>query len=291
VAGSRAQTQYRAVLLLDSDLIVRRSLDHVLQTMLARPEIAEARTPEGCLNPISVEPARGNYFNTGVWGVRPDASVFGSLVRFLRSGVSQCGIGIQTAAKGFFSSSRIDSERFESARDCCSQWRIAEARREAVEAAVTDGATPAAKRAAVRSATAAAERPRQRAAGKEERLRPWEILRLHAGYNMKANQGVVSCLRRQRQPINETHVVHWSGTRKPVGLMPASTIDQLERGAHAAYVDAWCSAAAAFEPGDLPVKQVAYCEHWRSTAEQRSKENALFPPLVEQWPWWRRALG
>ena len=118
-------TQYRAVLVLDSDLALRQSLDHVLLAMLARPEIAEARTPEGCLDAVSVGPLRGNYFNTGVWGVRPDAHVWAALVRWLQSGTRehQCGIGIQTAAKGFFSATRIDPWRLDPPKDCCQEWR------------------------------------------------------------------------------------------------------------------------------------------------------------------------
>ena len=118
--------KYRAVLVLDSDLAVRRSLDHVLLAMLARPEIAEARTPEGCLDAaVSVQPTRGNYFNTGVWGVRPDHGVYEAVIDFLQSGSRehQCGIGIQTAAKGFFSKGRIDPTRFDARRDCCPDWR------------------------------------------------------------------------------------------------------------------------------------------------------------------------
>ena len=95
ILSAWALTQFRAVLLLDSDLAVRRNLDHVLMAMLARPEIAEARTPEGCLNAISVEPGHGNYFNTGVWGIRPDANLYADLVSFLRAGSVQCGIGIR----------------------------------------------------------------------------------------------------------------------------------------------------------------------------------------------------
>ena len=85
-------TAYRAVLALDADLIVMRNLDHVLMAMLARPEIAEARTPEGCLDAVSVQPTRGNYFNTGV---RSPASNPGSARE--RRGI--CSLCVHTDAR------------------------------------------------------------------------------------------------------------------------------------------------------------------------------------------------
>ena len=235
-------TQYRAVLILDSDLAVRRSLDHVLLAMLERPEIAEARTPEGCLDAVSVGPKRGNYFNTGVWGVRPDAMVYADLVRWLTAGSKdhQCGIGIQTAAKGFFSDRRIDVTRFDAPRHCCAEWRehaahaahpLGSRRLGFFSAGADDGGK--AKQATEHKAT-------------EHKLRPWEILQLHAGYNGKANAGIVACLHKDRHgrgprlTVNDSFVVHWSGSRKPLGLTRGETKDHLEAAAWAEYVNTYC---------------------------------------------------
>ena len=221
--------KYRAVLVLDSDLAVRRSLDHVLLAMLARPEIAEARTPEGCLDAVSVQPTRGNYFNTGVWGVRPDHGVYEAVIDFLQSGSRehQCGIGIQTAAKGFFSKGRIDPTRFDARRDCCPDWRSM--RKEQQQQSQQQQQSGKASSSANSNSN------------RRVLLRPWEILQLHAGYNMKANQGVANCLRKHGQPANESFVVHWSGSRKPTGLRPHATLDHLERAAHADYMGAYCN--------------------------------------------------
>lgn len=235
-------TQFRAVMILDSDLAVRQNLDHVLVAMLARPEIAEARTPEGCLDAVSVSPYRGNYFNTGVWAVRPDAAVFGSLVRWLQSGTRehQCGIGIQTAAKGFFSRQRIDESRFDALAHCCGGWRHNELRE-------LEKGSWTATRAEKRGLEAAAELAAPPHSSSElAKLRPWEILRLHAGYNGKANAGIVACLHKGRDgrgptlTENDSFVVHWSGSRKPLGLDRADTKDHLEYAAWAEYVTTYC---------------------------------------------------
>ena len=320
-------TQYRAVLVLDSDLALRQSLDHVLLAMLARPEIAEARTPEGCLDAVSVGPLRGNYFNTGVWGVRPDAHVWAALVRWLQSGTRehQCGIGIQTAAKGFFSATRIDPWRLDPPKDCCQEWRemndvdragnhrrrpphrappppqlllppaaapppppLTELRRRLAEASNGDSASashPAA--AAANSSDAGGGRGGRHKGGGggkgfgeggsggrgparvkippsppgftvrvEPKLRPWEILQLHAGYNIKANRGVVDCLRRHRQNSSDVFVVHWSGSRKPLGLKAHETRDELERSAHAEYVGAYCALWERAYSSSVPEKRM-----------------------------------
>lgn len=282
-------TQYRAVLVLDSDLLVRRSLDHVLLTMLARPEIAEARTPEGCLDAALVEPTRGNFFNTGVWGVRPDALVYSALVHFLKSGTRehQCGIGIQTAAKGFFSSGRIDTARFDATRDCCPEWRR-QAESEERKNALAAAGLAAGPAAAIRRAWGGVPPPppgpsaydnvRRAPAGPSgpKRLQPWEILRLHTGYNMKADQGVLSCLRRHGQSPNASHVVHWSGTRKPVGLDAQKTIDAIEYAAHGEYVEMWCNVASMYPLDTLPERQAAFCAKWKNKEhrEQRQRQRS-----------------
>ena len=200
-------TRYRAVMVLDSDLAVRKSLDHVLFAMLARPEIAEARTPEGCLDAIAVHPWRGNFFNTGVWAVRPSREVFKAVVHFLQhsGGELQCGIGIQTAAKGFFGRRRIDPVRFDPQNSDPGSDR---------EGRMSVGATPWQTYVRYKGPEAMAERRR---IFQDPRMRPWEILQLHAGYNLKANIGPQSCLRRHRHPRPEEQafVVHWSGSRKP----------------------------------------------------------------------------
>ena len=60
-------TRYRAVMVLDSDLAVRKSLDHVLFAMLARPEMPGAHA-RGVPGRHRRSPWRGNFFNTGVGG-------------------------------------------------------------------------------------------------------------------------------------------------------------------------------------------------------------------------------
>ena len=237
-------TRYRAVLVLDSDLAVRRSLDHVLYTMLSRPEIAEARTPEGCLDAIATHPWRGNYFNTGVWGVRPSAPVFQAIVQFLQhsGGELQCGIGIQTAAKGFFGRRRIDPVRFDPGP-------------KADQDRFSVGATPWQTYASGQGVPT----PVQRKVFMDPRMRPWEILQLHAGYNLKANIGPRACLRRHRHPVPEAaaFVVHWSGSKKPYTYGFRSDrgtgtnhsrlqVDPIEKAAHTEYMGVRCSLWAQF---------------------------------------------
>ena len=238
ILGAWNLTKYRAVMVLDSDLAVRRSLDHVLVAMLARPEIAEARTPEGCLDAIASHPWRGNYFNTGVWGVRPHAEVYKSIVHFLQhnGGEMQCGIGIQTAAHGFFGRKRADPMRFDP--------RSADVDRNSVGAApwatyYGKGPSPQAERRKIFS---------------DPRMRPWEILQLHAGYNLKANQGPMGCLRKHRHNVNDSaYVVHWSGSRKPHTLKPQQTLDTIERAAHADFMHARCGLwVSHFADADIP---------------------------------------
>merc|ERR1719223_294230 len=95
------QTQYDALLYMDSDVAVVRNLDHVLKTMLASPALDEFRTPQGCC-PAG---AAAHYLNTGVWGVRPTTAVFDGLSAGLRDGSQKCGIGFQTAAEQMLSNS------------------------------------------------------------------------------------------------------------------------------------------------------------------------------------------
>ena len=91
-------TGLRVAFYLDSDLVVRRNIDHVIRQMFDSPILAEARTPQGCL-PASASTA---FFNTGAWAVRPDATDFARLVRWLRAGNSKCYDGDQSAAVGFW---------------------------------------------------------------------------------------------------------------------------------------------------------------------------------------------
>ena len=218
-------TSYRAVMVLDSDLVVLRSLDHVLLAMLARPEIAEARTPEGCLDAIAVHPWRGNFFNTGVWGVRPQRDVFKAIVHYLQNatGELQCGIGIQTAAKGFFGRRRIDPMRFDPNQTDRDRHSVGALPWLSYPG---HGPSPAAEKRRIFT---------------DPRMRPWEILQLHAGYNLKANQGAVRCLRKHRHPPETSaYVIHWSGSRKPYTLKPHLTFDQLEKMALDQYMQTRC---------------------------------------------------
>ena len=65
-----------------------------------------------------------------MWGVRPDAEVYRSVVRYLRARPhgDTCGNGIQTAAKAFFGRGRIDASRFVPARDGLREWKREEMR-------------------------------------------------------------------------------------------------------------------------------------------------------------------
>lgn len=96
-------TQFEALLYLDSDLAVAQRLDHLLRHMLHQPTLRELRTPTGCAAPADPHTMG---MNVGVWGVRPNATTFRHLRRFVRSGYYDCGIGFQDAAISFFSAAR-----------------------------------------------------------------------------------------------------------------------------------------------------------------------------------------
>ena len=98
---------YRAVLWLDADAVVLRNLDHLLEVMMATPDIVELRTPQKCRTKLSAASTRdarartfGGAFNAGVWGLKPDTATAESLVRWLRAPTSPfaCSIGFQLAA-------------------------------------------------------------------------------------------------------------------------------------------------------------------------------------------------
>ena len=173
-------TAFDAVLYLDSDLTVAKNLDHVLRRMLSEPQLREIRTPIGC---VGIEHERGRVgisaphlmnMNVGVWALRPNLRTFQELVRFVRSGDFECGVGFQQAAYVFFSlgTTGVSGRR-------------------------SPHATP---KGAVEA--------------------------LHVGYNLKADLGVSSCLKkRQLSNPADVYVVHWSGTRKPETL---STADNAE---------------------------------------------------------------
>ena len=120
-------------------MVVLRNLDSVVRTMLHRPHLMEARTPQGCLEPHSGL----TWFNTGVWAVRPNVSAFDDLLRWLHRGSSVCYDGDQSAAMGF--------------------WRI------------------------------------PGGSGRRERR---EVLTLHVGFNIKADQGPETCMRKRN--INQS---------------------------------------------------------------------------------------
>ncbi|KAL1499129.1 hypothetical protein AB1Y20_013640 [Prymnesium parvum] len=100
-----------AALLLDSDLSVRRPLDHLLRLMLDNPRLFQLRTPQQCRmlrGADDFSPSRRRYaeemWNTGVWAVRPDARVHAQLAAFLAAGNFSCGVGVQSAATAMFNS-------------------------------------------------------------------------------------------------------------------------------------------------------------------------------------------
>ena len=168
-------TGLRAAFYLDSDLVVRRSLDHVLRGLLNAPRLQEARTPQGCLGADAVS----TYFNTGVWAIKPSSSSYDRFISWLRRGSSNCWDGDQSAAMGF--------------------WRLH---------------------------------------GQGGR-RDHEVMHLHVGYNMKADQGPVRCLHVRGLNESQLHVVHFSGREKPYNSQPNK--DSLWRGSRLEFVDAFDS--------------------------------------------------
>jgi lipopolysaccharide biosynthesis glycosyltransferase len=53
--------------------------------------------------------------------------------------------------------------------------------------------------------------------GKGGRLRS-QVLPLHVGYNMKADQGPQACLSKRNLNASDLHVVHFSGKQKPFSM-------------------------------------------------------------------------
>jgi len=171
-------TGLRVALYLDSDVVVRRSLDAVVRQMIHRPEYKEARTPQGCLDKM----ASYTWFNTGIWAVRPNASDFERLVAWMQRGGSACFDGDQSAAMGF--------------------WRMG---------------GPGGRRA-------------------------HEVMPLHVGFNMKADQGPETCLRKHNLSAADLHVVHFSGKQKP--FVDRKGADSTWRSAREQYLgvfDAWAT--------------------------------------------------
>jgi hypothetical protein len=146
-------TGLEVAMYLDSDVVVRRNIDHVVRRLLHNDSLTQARTPQGCLEDY----AGRNWFNTGVWGVKPNAANFAQLLTWLRKGRSQCYDGDQSAAMDYY---RLGGPGHPSKR-------------------VDD------------------------------------LLLLHPGYNMKADQGPLRCLNKHKLPQSELHVVHFSGREKP----------------------------------------------------------------------------
>ena len=107
-------TGLRVALYLDSDVVVRRSLDAVVRQMIHRPEYKEARTPQGCLDKM----ASYTWFNTGIWAVRPNASDFERLVAWMQRGGSACFDGDQSAAMGFWRMGGPGGRRAHEVRIC-----------------------------------------------------------------------------------------------------------------------------------------------------------------------------
>ena len=190
-------TKYDAVLYLDSDVGVLRNLDHVLHRLLSNSSAGwrEARTGQGCMYPHSSIP----YINTGVWGVRPSASVHRDLLAFVASGASAtCYDGDQSAAMAYFG-------RRHSSRD------MLQARGRAALTAPPDAA-------------------------RSQHLPA--LPQLHTGYNLKANLGPTKCLRSRALNASHAMVIHWSGPGKPSSTGPTPT-DPILRQATERYLDAF----------------------------------------------------
>ena len=99
IANVWGLTRWAAVLFFDSDVAIVRNVDHLLERMLARPEIGEMKTPQGCLN---VDAAH-HFPNTGVWAVRPNRTVLSSLRNYMATTPIGCRVGLQDVHVQYFS--------------------------------------------------------------------------------------------------------------------------------------------------------------------------------------------
>ena len=109
-------TAYDAVLYMDSDSQVMHNVDHVFELMLrGRSSVLQMGKQGVC--------GRWGGMNTGVWMVRPNASVFAQLRDMLRSGRPRfhCDIGFQGGVNAFF---RDNSKRqfWTSKTNKCNLW-------------------------------------------------------------------------------------------------------------------------------------------------------------------------
>ena len=86
-----------AAFYLDSDVVVLKNTDAVLDQMLGNPRIQEARTPQGCMERY----AGRRWLNTGVWGVKPNATLLKGLLTWLGTGQTKCFDGDQSAAEQY----------------------------------------------------------------------------------------------------------------------------------------------------------------------------------------------
>ena len=184
-------TQYDVVLYLDSDLAVVRPLDHVIRALLREREANEYRTPVACRTAESTR-SIGAPFNTGVWAVRPNATIYTNFVSWMRSNTDgrHFGCGAHTRAVA----------RTQSYPACVSLTTCATSRHPPgigfQDAATNYFSQPIGKR-------------------KSELRARSDTRSLHVGYNLKVDARPASCLRKQNVSTHEIYVVHWSGRRKP----------------------------------------------------------------------------
>ena len=200
-------TQYEVVWYLDSDIAVLRSLDSVMHAMLRNEAIGEARTPQGCL--AADDSMR--KFNGGVWAMRPSARIFGWLVEWLLAGKSTCGVGVQTVGEGENNLSPAKTALHPHLSH--SFWTHSSTLHPALGAEFFN-------RAHIRT----------HAGG---------LMLLHTGFNMKADLGVNDCAVRHQLRGDDIKLIHWSGTRKPQGLV-TTRLEAHEARAHRLYMDEYC---------------------------------------------------
>lgn len=222
-------TEFRAILMLDTDISVVRNIDHVLDEMLRRPRLAQIRTPQSCRSldiPVHAygtrQPGGGmcqtrdgcrsrdlsaaEKWNGGVWGVSPRADVYREIRAFLRSGKYGCSVGLQNAATAFFGT----------------------------EAS-------------------------QKHPGYFTR-RGEEVMNLHVGYNLKPDgKGIGNCMKKHGLNRSSVHILHWSGTRKPWALTPNN--HPLETRALWLYMNAYCRWSSVLNlTASMPRKGATLCD-------------------------------
>ena len=198
-------TRYEAVLYLDTDAAVRQNLDHVLRTMLAHPELREIRTLAGCPVQSSVQKP-------------PIAREGGSAANAHALDGAQLPGGSTASATRRFGTFNTGVWALRPNADLFRRL-VAFLQRGSFRCITGD---QSAANAFFRQWT-----PKKR------------LHVLHAGYNLKADKGVMACLRLSHLAASDAFVVHWSGANKPWQQVASSYTphDSLEQVAFTAYND------------------------------------------------------